>query len=54
MNFSILIPALLIAFALKEAIILLDHNMSEGKRIISFLNVGGCVIALVNYQQWLV
>jgi len=54
MNFSYLVLALIVAFGLKELIIVLTDSTTAGNRFISILNVGGCIAVVANYSKWLI
>jgi len=52
-NFPLLVVCMLVAFALKELVIVLKNQTNGVSYICSCLNVFGCVIALLSYKEWL-
>ena len=54
MNFSYMVLALIVAFGLKELIVVLKDTSPEASRFIGIINVGGCILALANYSKWLI
>lgn len=54
MNFTYLVIAIIVSFGLRHTLVMLDDKQTDLNRIMGAVNVFLGIVALANYEHWLI